>query len=100
MFTQDRRLASEQGKDEEHVRLDPEDSHHLKEYVELFLQSSYNILMTGLQKDLDPGLNISRLGNEDFLRFFKLTTFFTRYVRLQQVRCLLLILQVGLVGCI
>ena len=75
-----------QGKGEEQLQLDPEDALLLRGYVERFLQSSYNILMTGLQKDLDPGLNISRLTNEDFLRFFKLTSFFTRYVRLQEVQ--------------
>ena len=67
-------------------QLDPKDAHHLKAYVERFLQASYNMLMTGLQKDLDPGLNISRLSQESFLRFFKLASFFTRHVRLQQVR--------------
>ena len=75
-----------QGKGEEQIQLDPEDALLLRGYVERFLQSSYNILMTGLQKDLDPGLNISRLTNEDFLRFFKLTSFFTRYVRVQEVQ--------------
>jgi hypothetical protein len=75
-----------QGKGEEQLQLDPEDALLLRGYVERFLQSSYNILMTGLQKDLDPGLNISRLTNEDFLRFFKLTSFFTRYVRVQEVQ--------------
>lgn len=67
-------------------QLDPQDAQHLGAYVERFLQGSYNVLMTGLQKDLDPGLNISRLSNESFLRFFKLASFFTRYVRLQQVQ--------------
>ena len=76
-----------QGQDGEQAhQLDPENAQHLKAYVERFLQKSYNILMTGLQKDLDPGLNISRLSHDSFLRFFKLASFFTRYVRLQQVR--------------
>jgi hypothetical protein len=79
-----------QGRGEEHFQLDPEDALLLRGYVERFLQSSYNILMNGLQKDLDPGLNISRLTHEDFMRFFKLTSFFTRYVRLQEVQTLLL----------
>lgn len=75
-----------QGQDGEQVhQLDPEDAQQLKAYAERFLKSSYNILMTGLQKELDPGLNISRLDNHSFLRFFKLASFFTGYVRLQQV---------------
>ena len=78
-----------QGQDGEQVhQLDPEDAQHLGAYVERFLQGSYNVLMTGLQKDLSPGLNISRLSHESFLRFFKLASFFTRYVRLQQVQTL------------
>ncbi|CAL5223392.1 g5900 [Coccomyxa viridis] len=73
------------GQDGEQVhQLDPEDAQQLKAYAERFLKSSYNILMTGLQKELDPGLNISRLDNHSFLRFFKLASFFTGYVRLQQ----------------
>lgn len=80
-----RLISALQAKEDEQVQLEPETAHLLKAYVERFLQGSYNILMTGLQKDLDPGLNISRLSNEDFLRFFKLTAFFTGYVRLQEV---------------
>ena len=76
---------SMQETEEAPVPFEPEMSGLLNAYVDRFLQSSYNILMTGLQKDLNPGLNISRLSQEDFLRFFKLTTFFIRYVRLQEV---------------
>jgi hypothetical protein len=57
----------------------------LKEYAGQFLQAGYNLLMEGLRKDLEPGLNISRLSEEDFLRFFKLAAFCTAFVRLQQV---------------
>ena len=58
----------------------------LKAFAEQFLSSSYNLLMGGLRKDLEPGLNISRLTEDDFLRFFKLAGFFTRFVREQQVK--------------
>jgi hypothetical protein len=58
----------------------------LKAFAEQFLSSSYNLLMGGLRRDLEPGLNISRLSEDDFLRFFKLAGFFTRFVRQQQVR--------------
>ena len=77
--------SSMQETEESQVHFEPEMSGLLNAYVDRFLQSSYNILMTGLQKDLNPGINISRLSQEDFLRFFKLTTFFIRYVRLQEV---------------
>ena len=77
--------VSAQDTEEAQVHFAPEMSGLLSAYVDRFLQSSYNILMTGLQKDLSPGINISRLSKEDFLRFFKLTSFFTRYVRLQEV---------------
>ncbi len=58
----------------------------LKGFAEQFLSSSYNLLMGGLRRDLEPGLNISRLSEEDFLRFFKVAGFFTCFVRQQQVR--------------
>ena len=79
------KCMSKQETEEQQVHFEPEMSGFLSTYVDRFLQSSYNILMTGLQKDLNPGINISRLSKEDFLRFFKLTTFFIRYVRLQEV---------------
>ena len=79
------KCMSMQETEEAPEHFEPEMSGFLSTYVDRFLQSSYNILMTGLQKDLNPGINISRLSKEDFLRFFKLTTFFIRYVRLQEV---------------
>ena len=77
--------SSMQETEEAQVHFEPDMSGLLNAYVDRFLQSSYNILMTGLQKDLNPGINISRLSQEDFLRFFKLTAFFIKYVRLQEV---------------
>ncbi len=35
---------------------------------------------------LEPGLNISRLSDADFLNFVRLSTYCTRYVRLKEVR--------------
>lgn len=57
----------------------------LRSYAEAFLQGSYNILMGSIRKELEPGLNISRLSSDDFLRFFRVTSFFTSFVRRQQV---------------
>jgi hypothetical protein len=37
-------------------------------------------------KELEPGLNISRLSDADFLNFVRLSTYCTRYVRLKEVR--------------
>lgn len=66
-------------------RMDKDALPILKAFAEQFLSSSYNLLMSGLRRDLEPGLNISRLSEDDFLRFFKLAGFFTRFVRQQQV---------------
>ncbi|BDA45591.1 Topoisomerase 1-associated factor 1 at N-terminal half [Coccomyxa sp. Obi] len=69
----------------QHVqRLDDDALPILKAFAEQFLSGSYNLLMSGLRRDLEPGLNISRLSEDDFLRFFKLAGFFTRFVRQQQ----------------
>ena len=35
---------------------------------------------------MEPGLNISRLSEGDFLNFVQLATYCTRYVRLREVR--------------
>lgn len=66
-------------------RMDKDALPILKAFAEQFLSGSYNLLMSGLRRDLEPGLNISRLSEDDFLRFFKLAGFFTRFVRQQQV---------------
>ncbi len=58
----------------------------LRSYAEAFLGGSYNLLLGSLRKDLEPGLNISRLAAQDFLRFFRLAAFFTAFVRMQQAR--------------
>ena len=59
----------------------------LRSYAEAFLEGSYNILMGSIRKDLDAGLNISRLSADDFLRFFRLASLFTGFVRRQQACC-------------
>ena len=56
----------------------------LRRYAGAFLEASYNILMGSIRKDLEAGLHISRLSAEDFLRFFRLASFFTSFVRQQQ----------------
>lgn len=66
-------------------RMDKDALPILTAFAEQFLSGSYNLLMSGLRRDLEPGLNISRLSEDDFLHFFKLAGFFTRFVRQQQV---------------
>lgn len=55
--------------------------------VEELLQGSYAILMTQLRRELQPGLHVSRLEADDFVRFLQLARFFHQYVRLKTVRC-------------
>lgn len=43
------------------------------------------IALRGVQ-DLEPGLGISRLDRNDFLRFMQLATFCSSYMRLKEVR--------------
>ncbi|KAK9830387.1 hypothetical protein WJX72_011470 [[Myrmecia] bisecta] len=58
----------------------------MREYAEQFLEVSYDIMMGILRKDLEPGLNISRLDRVDFLRFLRLAHFFTAFLRMRQER--------------
>lgn len=67
------------------MQLDGDMLVQLRSYAEAFLQGSYNILMGSVRRELEPGLNISRLSSDDFLRFFRVANFFTTFVRLQQV---------------
>ena len=69
------------------VQLGSEVLLQLRSYAEAFLEGSYNILMGSIRKDLDAGLNISRLSADDFLRFFRLASLFTGFVRRQQACC-------------
>ncbi|EIE20339.1 hypothetical protein COCSUDRAFT_58046 [Coccomyxa subellipsoidea C-169] len=78
------RLAPTSTEDRQPPRMDSNALLILKGFAEQFLSSSYNLLMGGLRRDLEPGLNISRLSEEDFLRFFKVAGFFTCFVRQQQ----------------
>ena len=58
----------------------------LRAYAESFLGSSYDALMDNMVRQLKPGLSVSRLHRDDFVRFLKLTAFFTRFVRTREVR--------------
>lgn len=79
-------LLGDQADKRAHVQLDGGVLVQLRAYAEAFLMGgAYNILMGSLRKDLEPGLNISRLSSDDFLRFFRLAAFFTTYVRIKQV---------------
>ena len=42
--------------------------------------------MDNVRRELEPGLGISRLSRDDYLRFLRLGAFFTSYVRGKQVR--------------
>jgi len=57
----------------------------LRTYAEQILEAAYDVLMDNVRGALEPGLGISRLAKEDFLRFLQLTAFFTAYVRGKQV---------------
>ena len=41
--------------------------------------------MDNVRRELEPGLGISRLSRDDYLRFLRLGAFFTAYVRGKQV---------------
>jgi len=43
------------------------------------------VLMDNVRRELEPGLGISRLSRDDYLRFLRLGAFFTAYVRGKQV---------------
>jgi hypothetical protein len=55
------------------------------QYADAFLEAAYEVLMNTLRRDLEPGIGVSRLQRADFLRFFRMGAFFTRYVHLKQV---------------
>ncbi|KAL4855933.1 Protein timeless [Chlorella vulgaris] len=55
-------------------------------FLQQFLDGAYDLLMTQVFKELEPGLNISRLSDADFLNFVRLSTYCTRYVRLKEER--------------
>ncbi len=71
----------------------------LQTVVEEFLQGSYAILMTQLRKELQPGLHVSRLDRDDFVRFLRLTRFFHQYVRLKTVCGIVHVDAIGVYGC-
>lgn len=58
----------------------------LREFADQVLEAAYDVLMDNVRSELEPGLGISRLAKEDFIRFLQLTAFFTAYVRGKQVR--------------
>ncbi|GMH33973.1 hypothetical protein BSKO_01807 [Bryopsis sp. KO-2023] len=60
----------------------------LRTYADKFLKESYNILMGVIAKELEPGLLMSNLDRDDFLRFFRLALFFTRYISIKQERAI------------
>ena len=57
----------------------------LRIYAEQVLEAAYDVLMDNVRGALEPGLGISRLAKQDFLRFLQLAAFFTAYVRGKQV---------------
>ncbi|KAL4422339.1 hypothetical protein ABPG75_008536 [Micractinium tetrahymenae] len=58
----------------------------LDAFLQQFLDGGYDLLMGHVFKELQPGLNISRLAEADFLHFVRLATYCTRYVRLREER--------------
>jgi hypothetical protein len=59
----------------------------LDAYMQQFLDGAYDLLMGQVFRELQPGLNISRCSEADFLHFVRLATYCTRYVRLREVCC-------------
>ncbi|PSC68202.1 calcium-translocating P-type PMCA-type [Micractinium conductrix] len=58
----------------------------LDSFLQQFLEGAYDLLMGQVFKEVQPGLNISRLGAGEFHSFVKLATYCTRYVRLKEER--------------
>ena len=58
----------------------------LREYLTQLLEGSYDLLMSTVRKLLEPGLGISRLGRDDFLRFISLAQLCTSFVRQRRVK--------------
>ena len=59
----------------------------LRQYLDQFLDTSYGLLMGAVRRSLEPGLGLSRLGRDDFLRFLSVARLCTAFVRLKQVTC-------------
>ena len=57
----------------------------LRAYLEQLLEGSYELLMATVRKMLEPGMGISRLGREDFMRFLAFSKLCTSFVRQKQV---------------
>ena len=58
----------------------------LKESLEKFLMDAYTPLVGQVFKDATPGLDISRMEEDDFERFIRFVAFCTKYVRLREER--------------
>lgn len=56
----------------------------LQGYLEQLLEGSYGHLMSTLRKMLEPGLGISRLGRDDYLRYITFSQLCTAFVRQTQ----------------
>lgn len=57
----------------------------LRGYLEQLLEGSYGLLMGTVRKLLEPGLGISRLDRDDFLRFINFAKLCTSFVRQKEV---------------
>ena len=57
----------------------------LRAYLKQMLDGSYEMLMAAVRKMLEPGMGVSRLGREDFMRFLGFAKLCTSFVRQKQV---------------
>lgn len=57
----------------------------LRAYLEQLLEGSYELLMATVRRMLEPGMGVSRLGREDFIRFLAFAKLCTSFVRQKQV---------------
>lgn len=56
----------------------------LREFLQQFLALGYGPLMETIREKLEPGLGVSRLDPEDFLRFVQLARLCTSFTFIQQ----------------
>lgn len=79
-------LCCEQASDQVEVKTRTPVLIRLKAYLEQLLEGSYELLMATVRKMLEPGMGISRLGREDFMRFLGFAKICTSFVRQKQVQ--------------
>ncbi len=78
-------MCREQASDKVEVKSRSSVTIRLRAYLEQLLEGSYDLLMATVRKMLKPGMGVSRLGREDFMRFLGFARLCTSFVRQKQV---------------